>query len=70
MKIDVSAGRLLLRVLSIGICLITWHFASTLRLDLGVVSFRNVPAPFEVAGAAWDLLHSSKLMADIGASLG
>jgi NitT/TauT family transport system permease protein len=69
MKIDVSAGRLLLRAVSLGVCLIAWHVASTLRLDLGVVSFRNVPAPFEVARAAWDLLHSSKLMADIGASL-
>ena len=69
MKIDVSAGRLLLRAVSLGVCLIAWHFASTLRLDLGVVSFRNVPAPFEVANAAMDLLHSSKLMADIGASL-
>ncbi len=70
MRIDVSASRLLVRATSIGVCLTAWHFASTLRLDLGFVSFRNVPSPVEVVGAAWDLLHSSKLAADIGASLG
>ncbi|MEW6640509.1 MAG: ABC transporter permease [Pseudomonadota bacterium] len=64
------AARLALRVGSIAACLLLWQLASTLRLNLGIVTFRNVPTPVEVAQALLVLLRSPKLLPHVGASLG
>ena len=50
-------------------CLLLWHVAATRRLNLGVVTFANVPSPAEVLAAAWTLLHSPKLAAHLASSL-
>ncbi|GEO99944.1 hypothetical protein [Methylobacterium haplocladii] len=42
-----------------------WHLPASSKLDLGIVTFRNVPTPVE-ARAAWSLLHSPKLGASFG----
>jgi NitT/TauT family transport system permease protein len=62
-------GRLLLRLASLAACVLVWHWASTLHLNLGIVTFQNVPSPEEVAGAAWALLHSPVLLSHLTASL-
>ena len=49
--------------------LVLWHLAATHRVDLGVVTFANVPPPREVLAAAWDLLQSPKLLNHLGSSL-
>lgn len=63
------AATLLLRAASLVFCLLAWHWASTRRLDLGIITFGNVPAPLEVLHAAWDLLQSPLLAKHVGASV-
>ncbi|MDR7036663.1 NitT/TauT family transport system permease protein [Methylobacterium sp. BE186] len=62
--------RLALRAGALGLGLLGWHLAASHRLDLGLVTFRNVPAPLDVARALAALVQSPKLGAHIGASLG
>ena len=64
-----QAVRWAIRAASIGACLGLWQFAATAHLNLGAVTFRNVPPPTEVAEAAAVLLRSPKLMAHLGSSL-
>lgn len=64
-----QAVRWAIRAASIGACLGLWQFAATAHLNLGAVTFRNVPPPTEVAEAAVVLLRSPKLMAHLGSSL-
>src|SRR5688572_31279907 len=54
---------------SIVACLVLWHVAATRHVDLGLVTFANVPPPREVIGAAWALLQSPKLLNHLGSSL-
>ncbi|WP_043162583.1 ABC transporter permease [Bradyrhizobium sp. Ai1a-2] len=61
--------RWLVRGFSILGCIALWQLASSLHLNLGVVTFRNVPPPTEVAESAIVLLRSPKLMAHVGSSL-
>jgi NitT/TauT family transport system permease protein len=42
--------RPVLRLASILGCVLLWHLASTLKLDLGVVRFGNVPSPADTLG--------------------
>lgn len=56
-------------VLSVLVCVLLWHVAATRRLDLGVVTFANVPPPAEVAQAAWELATSPKLWQHLSSSL-
>lgn len=58
-----------LQLLSIALCVLLWHVASTQRLHLGVLTFQNVPGPLEVLDAAWELLQSPKLKFHLGSSL-
>ncbi|MFD1331818.1 ABC transporter permease [Methylopila musalis] len=58
-----------LRVASVAACLLLWQAASAYRVDLGLVTFSNVPGPVEVADAAIGLARSSKLLSHLGASL-
>ncbi|MEA1833912.1 ABC transporter permease [Methylobacterium durans] len=62
-------GRLALRAGALGLGLLLWHLAASLKLDLGLVTFRNVPTPLDVARAAAALAQSPKLGAHVGASL-
>jgi NitT/TauT family transport system permease protein len=41
-------GRLLLRVLSVGACVAAWQWASAHHVDLGLLTFQNVPAPWSI----------------------
>ncbi|PUA19004.1 ABC transporter permease [Glaciimonas sp. PCH181] len=58
-----------LRLASIVICLLLWQMASTHHLNLGLITFQNVPSPQEVIQAAWALLQSPKLLSHLSASL-
>src|SRR4051794_21801293 len=62
-------ARLALRLASLVTCVLAWQWASSTHVDLGLVTFQNVPSPKDVVQAAWDLLHSPKLLAHLGASL-
>lgn len=64
-----GTGRLLRRASSIAACVLAWHLASTLRVDLGVVTFQNVPAPGEVLAAGWELFQSRTLLSHLTASM-
>ncbi|WP_018991171.1 ABC transporter permease [Aromatoleum toluclasticum] len=61
--------RVALRVLALILCVALWQAASVHHLDLGVLTFRFVPAPTEVAAAAWALFQSPKLSAHVTNSL-
>ena len=61
--------RLAIRAGALGLGLVAWHLAASLKLDLGFVTFRNVPSPAAVARAAWALAQAPKLGAHLGASL-
>lgn len=54
---------------SVAACLLLWHWAATQRLNLGVITFANVPPPAEVLAAAWALFQSPKLWPHLGSSL-
>ncbi|ETR74956.1 ABC transporter permease [Afipia sp. P52-10] len=64
------AVRLTIRLASIAACIALWQLASSARVNLGLVTFRNVPPPTEVLQSAWTLLQSPKLIAHLGSSLG
>ena len=51
-------------------CLSLWHLMTALRVDLGVMTFRNVPPPSEVGAAAVTLAQSPIVIQHLGASLG
>ena len=55
--------------ISLSACLVLWQLAAVGDWDLGVLSFRLVPAPLEVLQAAWDLLRSPRLAQHLGYSL-
>jgi NitT/TauT family transport system permease protein len=61
--------RLLLRALSIAACVLAWQWASTSHVNLGLVTFNNVPSPKEVVAAAGELIQSPKLLTHLGASI-
>lgn len=62
-------GRWSRRAGSLAICLILWQIASSIRLNLGIVTFQNVPLPADVMSAALDFLRSPKFLADVSSSL-
>jgi len=61
--------RWLVRVGSILACIGLWQLASSLHVNLGIVTFRNVPPPTEVVQSAIILLRSPKLLAHVSSSL-
>jgi len=65
----INYGRWLRRGGSIAICLLAWQLASTLHLNLGIVTFANVPSPVDVAQALFAFAHSPKLFAHVSSSL-
>ncbi|WP_280156603.1 ABC transporter permease [Piscinibacter sp. XHJ-5] len=58
-----------LQLASLAVCVLLWHLAAAQRLNLGLVTFANVPPPAEVLNAAWQLLQSPKLGAHLASSL-
>lgn len=64
------ARRLALRIGALLLCVVLWQIASSQRVDLGIVTFRYVPAPTDVAAAAWNLFQSPKLISHVTNSLG
>jgi NitT/TauT family transport system permease protein len=61
--------RIVSRTASLAICILAWQWASATHVNLGLVTFRNVPSPVEVGDAAWALLQSPKLAQHLVASL-
>jgi NitT/TauT family transport system permease protein len=68
-RLAFPAGRWAVRGAALLLCVLLWHWASTRHLNLGLVTFQNVPAPSEVLAAAWTLLNSPRLGSHLGASL-
>lgn len=66
---DFPLARWSLRIASVVICIALWHIASTRHLNLGLITFANVPSPQEVVTATLELLHSPKLWAHVSSSL-
>ena len=54
---------------SIVVCITLWQIAATQKLDLGIVTFNNVPTPKAVLIALWQLLHSDVLLPHLTSSL-
>jgi NitT/TauT family transport system permease protein len=57
------------QIASILACLLLWQFSASHRLNLGVVTFANVPSPVEAMDAGWKLLQSPKLWPHLSSSL-
>ena len=55
--------------LSLAACLAAWAAATQVNLDLGFVTFRNVPSPAEVLKGGWDFLTSREAGQHLGASV-
>ena len=64
-----GSGRWLLQASSIAACLLAWQAASTLHLDLGIITFTNVPTPVDVLEAGIAFLKSPKIVNDVSSSL-
>lgn len=58
-----------LRLGSIVTCLIAWQAATTLRLNLGIITFAHVPSPVDVLTAAIELSGSWKIIDHVTSSL-
>ena len=58
-----------LQAASILACLLLWHVGATRHLNLGLVTFANVPAPAEALEAGWQLVQSPKLWPHLSSSL-
>lgn len=65
----VAWRRVGLQIGSIAVCLILWHVAATQKLNLGIVTFSNVPTPKAVLAALWQLVHSDVLLPHLTSSL-
>ncbi len=64
-----NAERLALRVASVGLCILLWQWVAANHINLGMMTFQNVPPPDEVLSAAWSLLQSPALLSHLAASL-
>ena len=62
-------GRWVVRAISIAACLLIWQAASAFHVDLGFITFANVPAPTEVLASAIELVRSPKIIAHLSSSL-
>ncbi len=58
-----------LRLASLLVCLALWQVLSARQVNLGLVTFANVPTARAVLLAAWNLAQSSKLGRHLGGSL-
>jgi NitT/TauT family transport system permease protein len=62
------ATSVMIRIVSLSICILLWQIASTRRWNF-IVNFQNVPAPSAVAEAGAQLIRSSKLFTHIESSV-
>ncbi len=62
-------GSLLLRTGSVAACLLFWYLAVKYHLNLYILTFANVPSPYDVVVSAWELVQSPKLWAHVSSSL-
>lgn len=72
LKATLSPARLqgiALQLGSIAVCLAFWQIAATQRLDLGLVTFANVPTPAAVLSAVWQLINSDALWPHLSSSI-
>jgi NitT/TauT family transport system permease protein len=70
--VNTTASRILrafVGLLSIAACVAAWQLAASKHVDLGLVTFQNVPAPSDVVAAAKDLIESPKLSQHLWASV-
>lgn len=58
-----------LNLISLGACVLVWALATRFKLDLGLVSFRNVPSPVEVLSGGWSFLTSPAAVQHLWASI-
>lgn len=54
-------SRLAVRILSLILFVITWEILASNKINLGLIDFKNVPAPSDVLPALWTLLQSPKV---------
>jgi len=54
---------------SIALCFAFWQVAATQKLDLGLITFTNVPTPAAVLSAVWELIQSNALWPHLTSSL-
>lgn len=66
---QLALGRLFRRAVSLSLCILAWHLASTHHVNLGIVTFQNVPSPLEIVTEGLELLHSKKMLAHLTASM-
>jgi NitT/TauT family transport system permease protein len=66
---ETDYGRWILQAASIAACLLAWQVASSFRLDLGIITFANVPTPVEVFKAGIAFVKSPKIVDDVSSSL-
>jgi NitT/TauT family transport system permease protein len=63
------SARLALRLVSIAVCLTLWQLVAAARLNLGFITFANLPSPVEAALALWRLVHSTRLLPHLASSV-
>ncbi|WP_026471375.1 ABC transporter permease [Alkanindiges illinoisensis] len=61
--------QVVMRVLAVADCVLLWHVLAHFKLDLGVVSFVNVPTPVEVLHAFVQFSHLPDALSHLKASL-
>lgn len=61
--------RIALQIAAVLACLGVWHVVTLLKLNLGFITFHNVPTPVDVARGGWDFLTSSTAAKHVLASL-
>ncbi|BEP57198.1 MULTISPECIES: ABC transporter permease [unclassified Variovorax] len=57
------------RIAALFLCVLAWHLATRERMNLGFITFQNVPRPREVAESAWSLVQSPLVLQHLSASL-
>ncbi|MBJ2154921.1 ABC transporter permease [Variovorax sp. IB41] len=57
------------RIAALLLCVLAWHLATRERMNLGFITFQNVPPPREVAESAWSLVQSPLVLQHLSASL-
>ena len=57
------------RIGALLLCVLAWHLATRERMNLGFITFQNVPPPREVAESAWALVQSPLVLQHLSASL-
>ncbi len=57
------------RIAALLACVLAWHLATGQRMNLGFITFQNVPPPSEVAASAWALVQSPLVLQHLAASL-